>query len=309
MTEKIFSHTESREGLVNTLKSEHLSEGVKPIMFCVGTPDDFKKDPGPVSKIFRQGNDSTIDNVDFSEGVQEILTKNGFKNPEFESYVISPVDSKDKLSAKFKNCTGVIVSGKDKNSEEFISFLSHQSPEYFLSDDPEFEMFLSDLKEKAIEMKNRCIEGTVDAVILGGNYAVGDEKVDQWNDAQKNKTFREDYFESIQLLVDEMSGILGFEPPIITGPQISLEHGDEEDVYYDNKEKRLYIVKPEVGDSSTESYMAGNIKEQEKKWTADVLAKKAAKIEEVSEMKKKIREKKEKKQAETVYEKIKKLFQ
>ena len=291
----------------NTLKSEHLNPDVRPIMFCVGTKNDFKDEPGLVEKIYRHEDDEAIENVDYAED-KEILTKNGFKNPEEESYVISPISNKDKISSSFKNCTGVVVSGKNKEKDEFLSFLSHEWPEYFLArGDEEYELFLRDLKERMIELKNKCVPGTIDAVIFGGNYAVGDREVDQWNDAQKNKTFREDYFESVQLLADTLSEILGFEPPVITGPQISLDNGDEEDVYYDNGNRRLYIVRPEVGDSSTESYMVGDIKQQESKWVEDVLSKKRKKNEEVLEIKQSIYQAET--QKKTIYEKLKKLFE
>jgi hypothetical protein len=39
-----------------------------------------------------------------------------------------------------------------------------------------------------------------------------------------------------------------------------------DDIYYDNKERRLYIVRPDVGNATTESFLPSDIEEQRKKW-------------------------------------------
>ncbi len=113
---------------------------------------------------------------------------------------MSPIDNLDKLSRSFYNCTGAVVTGKDKNTSENISFLSHQDPEYFLDEEKKFR-FARDLKRQIEELRRRSIEGSIDAVILGGQ-STGKE-----------------YVESIKLLGHEISDLLGFEPVVITGPK------------------------------------------------------------------------------------------
>ena len=59
------------------------------------------------------------------------------------AYVISGIDTNDKYSEGYQNCTGIILFGKNWNGEN-ISLLSHQKPEYFLNS----ENFKNDLEHK-----------------------------------------------------------------------------------------------------------------------------------------------------------------
>jgi hypothetical protein len=239
-------------------KKEHLKQGVKPIMACVGTPDDFEDCKIPLGSIDWR---DTVDlreaksvvggyaNVDYYADPRDLESKE-FKNAGKGSYVISNIDSKNKLSISYVNCTGVIVSGQDKLTGENISFLSHQDPWSFVRDQEKQDKFKEDLKQRLEEMKGRCAEGTVDARIVGGNYRDNDPKT------------KEDYLKSIQLLSSEVNSVLDFDPTVITGPK---RVGGEDNVFFDNDNKRLYISRTKVGDVSTEPFTAKDIEEQIKK--------------------------------------------
>jgi len=84
---------------------------------------------------------------------------------EDNSYVISPVDDTDKYSKSYRNCTGLIVTGKEKGTGKNISFMSHQSPLIFSWKMP--SGFQEDLAKQIQEIKDRCEDGTIDAVIVG----------------------------------------------------------------------------------------------------------------------------------------------
>lgn len=235
----------------------HLKEGVPAIMACIGTPEEFRESTGPEAGLWKYASDiPEADNVDY-HGHPDVLVKQNFKNRGKDSYVISPIDSLDKFSRSFVNCTGLLVVGCDKKTGENISFLSHEYPEYFLDSKTNRNSFLSDLRERLAELKERCGEGTIDAAIVGGNY---------FTTGRKPKDFQKDYLESIELLSAETAKALGFEPVVMTGPKV-ISGG--EDVFYENKTRRLHILRPEVGDSSTESFAPGAAKDQEKKWRSD----------------------------------------
>ena len=261
MFEHFFSSSKQKEpenvpvGSVNALKSEHLNAGVRPIIAGVGTREDFQDKEQTMAEMFSK-NDDTVDNVNYY-GNHKRLTRRNFKNPSDWSYVISPISDKDKMSCGYLNCTGVAVSGADKKTGKNISFLSHQDPKYFLEEE-NMDMFLKDMKEQTIEMKERCVSGTIDAVIFGGNYFTGGNAFDEG--------YRKRYENSIKTLSSGLGSILGFAPPVIVGPKME-EYG--EDVYFDNANRRLYMVRPKVGNSTTESYLPKDINEQEKKWTAE----------------------------------------
>ncbi|HEY4523363.1 MAG TPA: hypothetical protein VJK04_00625 [Candidatus Paceibacterota bacterium] len=243
----------------NPIKSEHLKEGVGAITACVGTPDQFRdpKDPTRRSSIEIMQNELEAHNIDFY-GEPKGLAKNNVKNAGGGSYVISLIDNKDKFSNGFKNCTGLVVTGIEKQTGRNISFLSHQYPLYFLGNDDNRVRFTRDLEERLEELKGKCADKTIDAVIIGGNASI-------WS-----LRYQKEYSESIKLLSEEVRKTLGFEPVAITGPKTD-EGTDEDmmftdDVFYDNARRRLYIMRPVVGNATTKSYLPSDLENQRKKW-------------------------------------------
>ena len=242
---------------IDTKKSEHLKEGVLPIMACVGTLEDFfnKKAikenpfiPNPINPT------KATTMVDFNAKPEE-LSKENIKNAGRYTYVISPVDERDKISSKFFDCTGIVACGIDKKTGQNISFLSHQNPERFLGRAQ--KQFLADLRERIMELKEKSTEGTVDVVIVGGQYV----------DLPNAEEERARYLESIRLLGEEVKKIMGFEPVVITGPKLWGLDGKEDDtVFFQNEGRRLYIIRPHVGDNSTESFLPSELDAQKEKW-------------------------------------------
>lgn len=252
--ENIFKIFQKSPEPINTLKSEHLKAGVSPIIAGIGTPEQFKENPGDEKKVFQNiaQNSANILNVDYYEN-PENLSKQHIKNAGQYTYVISPIDGADKFSASFKDCTGLVVTGQDKETGENISFLSHQDPHYFLRSEDNRNSFADDLKRQLETLKKRSERETVDAVIVGGNYF------------KESEAYRKQYLESIVLLSKEIKGVLGFEPVVMTGPKTIYGPGTD-NIFYDNKHRRLYIMRPEIGEDSTKSFIASGIKDQEKKW-------------------------------------------
>lgn len=220
---------------------EYLRPDINPIMAAVGSPADFKEYP------------DLIDNAEFVDyyGSRAELNKKGFSNGGDYSYVFSIVDSQNKFSDRFKDCTGLLVAGQDKITGENISFLSHQDPRYFLSLEDSRQMFIADLRQRLKELKDRCVPGTVDARIVGGNIN------------KMIKRYEDKYLKSIELLSVEASAALGFEPIVVMGPKAT--RGDD-DVFYDNKNRRLYIVRSVVDDATSESFTYKELSEQKEKW-------------------------------------------
>src|SRR3989344_1434835 len=131
---------------------EHLRADIKPIMTCVGTRADFGDHPGPMVIFENPKSKKVVNNaghVDYYGNSRE-LTNKGFRNHGDYSYVISTIDKQDKFSDGFRNCTGLLVAGQDKNTGENISFLSHEDPGYFLSSDGK-PHFLIDFRERLEE--------------------------------------------------------------------------------------------------------------------------------------------------------------
>ncbi len=243
------------EKYIHSLNSEHLNKGVKPIIACLDILGknhdnvyDFQK------KFFADSRVAGIEDVDYYLNDRQRAESNFLSSGE-GTYVISTIGTENKFSRKFANCTAVIVAGRDKETGKDISFLSHQDPYYFLKYGK--VKFTIDFVWCLREMNQRCSHGTIDAIIAGGNY------FEDGYDTEINKRYRDDYKKSIAFLSGEIQEALGFEPVVITGPK-TLD--DIEHLYYCNNERRLYLLRPSVGDGSSESYFPRNYFAQEKKW-------------------------------------------
>lgn len=226
--------------------SSHLKAGVRPIIACIGTPDQFNQtNPALFNQIPGGSHD-----VNYHGG--SIYENEKSKHRKKESYIISPVDHLDKFSKSYYNCLGIIVTGQDKKTDKNISFLSHQDPVDFLKNQYRKNIFRRDLNLTLLEIKERSFERTIDAVIFGGNYL-------------EDLRSQNNYVKSVKLLTIEAKKVLEFKPLIMTGPKDNIE---KDDVFYNNDNRLLNIMRDLVGDgdASTESYYPGDIEEQRKKW-------------------------------------------
>jgi len=248
-----------KEELKMPKRESHLLTGVKPIFVCEGSFKDFKiEDPYP-----EKGKPYVIDlglknpkNIDWDMSEQQIIEGN-FLNSGKETYLISEIDESDKFSRKFIRCIGLVVAGVDKTTGKNISFVSHQDPYSFLLSDK--EKFTKDLQQRLGEMKDKCKNGTMDAVMIGGIY-LSDVQLDQ------NQVI-EHYKDPINLISREVKVTLGFEPIVINGPKTNRKSYD--DIYYDNENRRLYFLRGKLNDPRTEGpkdFPPSEIESQRKDW-------------------------------------------
>ncbi len=204
----------------------HLEKGVNPIVVCIGSFNDFDE----LSAEHPESLENLKD-VNWVKGAYESEKRKDFLTNGPRTYIISSIDGSNKFSKELSFCTGLIVAGIDKITGKNISFVTHQPNVSRLS-----VSFISDLKRRCIEMKERCILNTIDARIVGG-IDPSDSKTSQ---PEKN------YASTIQLLSDEMYQVFGFKPIIINGPKDYREGNNHDNIYYDNENRRLYLIRPEV---------------------------------------------------------------
>ncbi len=254
---------------INTLKSEHLNKDVTPIIGGVYDRhnldkqtqyflDDFKKDAEFVDFLY----------------TEKDLEKNGMLNGGKETYVISNCDNKNKYSNSFLDCTGLVVSWVDKNTGEKMSFLSHQNYPSFVEDGKEVLLKFKDDMNKSLDIvSNNAVLGTVDAVIFGGNDKE-DINSDPFEDFQYGRSNLDDfmkekfttYKKSISFLNNIISSKFGFSPVVIQGPNENfntLNHSLA--VYFDNLNRRLYLLRPQNTSVNNEEFIADNLDNQVKK--------------------------------------------
>lgn len=244
------------EGFHLPKPQDHLNlniKGARPIMACVGTHDDFWKarDPeDPASYFYEQ----------FKPGVKNVTYVDWhFANIHNGGAVASLVDSSNKMTEGLADCTSLIVTGIEKRNDGVIrniSFLTHQDPKEFLCDTKYGgkKKFVSFLRSLLVQIKQRCEIGTIDAVLIGGNYVDG-------VDFLGNVLSKQDYIDSVKLIGVEAKRILHFEPVVINGPHMTYQ----DDIYYDNEHRRLYFVRPKVN-SKIGDFPASDVDNQKDKF-------------------------------------------
>ena len=239
---------------IDSLKLEHLTGGIRPIMACVGSYSDYGVvEKTAIGEKFSEQLGNTH-NVDY-DGLSSDLAEKKFLGGE-GTWTISTIDNLDKFSQGFFDCTGLIVAGRDKETGENISFLSHQDPKKFLRTNR--NDFIVHLQQRLIEIKTRCKPGTVDAVVVGGKYI----RI-PFDHKGTDIDYRQDYLDSIELLSQEVQKTLGFEPVIIGGPK--TKRGFSDNIFYKNKDRRLYFIRPRIN-SATGSFTHSGIDEEKGKW-------------------------------------------
>lgn len=201
--------------------SEHLAEGIPPIMACVGTREQFGQDLSAIENIEETGH-----NANFSARA-EVLNEKGFKNAGEGTYMISSIDSKPKFTKGLLNCTSMVAVGREKGTGEEISFITHQNPGQFLR--KRKDEFSSHIAESLSELKKRCEDNSIDVVIAGGN---ANEEI---------PVLLDDYKKSVKKLGGAVQETLGFDPIVIAGPKSS----ERDAVYFDTKNRRLFVIRPE----------------------------------------------------------------
>ncbi len=206
---------------------DYLNPGVKAITACLGT-GETKGLPEAIT-----GTEFSFVNIDANP---EEKLEEGFSGEYVRphwAYVMSPIDTANKFSVRYANCTGIIVVGTDLETGQNVSFLTHQNPSYFLHDS---KKFVEDLHARFSKLKDTCIPGTIDAVLFGGKFANVREVEDPAHPIHKIE--QEDYIESIRLASKEIQEYLGFSPTVIVGPKLNPA---EDVAVFDTQERRLFL--------------------------------------------------------------------
>ncbi len=223
------------EGINAWNRESHLKKSSDRIIVCLDEAESEKLTTEQKLEqfSFNVGESQNSDlNSDYAK-----MREHGFTTGSIDkSFIISPISSANKLSKEYVNCTGLIVVGKDKETGKNISFLTHQNPRYFLG--AAKEEFISALESKLSEMKNRCEEGTIDAIAYGGMY----------DDLDHDSIISEKYLESEQLIKNEVVKVLNFKPEFVNGPKIDNLFGKigKDEMYFKNETRQAYFIRPKV---------------------------------------------------------------
>lgn len=252
------------------LKNEHLEEGVKPIIGGIYDKNNIDKE----TQSFLNNLKKDADFVNFIYTEKDIK-ENKMYNSGKLSYVISFCNEKNKYSENYLDCTGVVIVGKDKETGKNISFLSHQNPDFFIKYKEGRLKFKADLDKSIDDLISKCKQGTIDAIIFGGNKQDVSENIPDENFNQGIDNIDEylkgpfdEYVKSVKYLNYIIKQKIGFSPVVISGPNDNFETNNHSlNIYFDNNNRRLYILKPKQENSDkNEAFEVSNIEEQMKKF-------------------------------------------
>jgi hypothetical protein len=229
---------------------EHLKNQELQILTCLDTVENSQV---PESIDLNQ-----IDIIDLY-GTQDEAKEQGSLRSENIAYVISGINDHDKISSKYKSCTGIVISGIDKHTQKPISILTHQNPGYIFYGDE--DSFTNSLREKISRFKSRCDEKTIDAVVFGGQL-LKFKNLPDTNPAQKMIT--EEYGNSIKLVSDLIKDELGFIPTVVDGPKTSTGF---DIALYQNNTRRLFLYRDENAGKFTKAFNASFIDDNYPNWS------------------------------------------
>ncbi len=226
--EKVISHQEK-------LDNWPLAEGIRPIRICIGRYRDFEKN------FFERFKSPNACFLDWNNRYQN--TYSPYSSQKDSGIMITSIDSSDKFSPEYINCTGLLLVGKNTGGKT-ISCLTHQNPKYIKDLDIE-NNFRDTILKLFKDFKNQTQSGTVEILSFGGNMWTNEER--NALDIEINKTCLE---------------IFGFIPKNVFGPKRDNFRGPDFDIYsdtdnedingfgdsvfFDTENKRLFFMRDET---------------------------------------------------------------
>jgi len=256
---------EESSNRVANIEGDHALDSAL-IIGCVGTLEDYADELPPnfskmremVSAAYKEPRAPEerpksviipgVDNLDYSADDID-KDRAGLQHAGLSEYVLSSVNSNDKFSADFYTCIGIVAVGTDRETGENISFALH-TPAYQPGDETDdliLNKLAPELEAKLLTLKERCIEGSIDAVMVGGKI----------NFAQSGDLDKNIYEKTKDFLTSKVESALGIYPVSIAGPKeitdkninsyLYLKEGSVrgDEFYFDNMKRRLFLLRPD----------------------------------------------------------------
>jgi len=185
--------------------------------------------------------------IDYYRANTRTADKN-LEHSNHNSFVISKLNSSNKYSKDYLNCTWVVALGESKDSWENISFLTHQNVIWFLRDEQSVgDEFKEKLKASIDELKKKSKEWTVDIIILW------------WNDFDEYS----DYKETIKFLDSVITESAWFSPSVVWWPTVNkfTWNKNSKDIALNTKERKVSLFKQYSEVSENINFVANKVDE------------------------------------------------
>jgi len=221
--EDVFTEKKSEESYnSNTTKIKRLLDFLKPQNFFKSNKSQENYKDEKISLSFLEKNELTTQEV--KEKIEQLKTTAEYISYHENNcgYNFSKISSTDKYSDGYSICSGLVVSGLDKDTGERISFLSHQNPsvrneEAAISRE---KIFKHDLIIYLEDIINKIDTKSAQAVIFGGVPS-------------------RDGLEMKNMLTKIVKKKMGKDPIVVNPKQ---ENADGLSAIYDNKKNSLTLI-------------------------------------------------------------------
>ena len=196
---------------IDSLHWEHLKDSKLYIQTWIYNSNWMKI---PISYIINDADyiDYYVNNKNIAKNNLKWFVENWFS--------ISKINSNNKYSKRYLNCTWIIAVWKSKEDWTNISFLTHQNT-------------LKYLKDKNIDLifKNNLIKSLEELIKLSEDWSI-DIILAWWNDDKK------DYGDTIKFLWEIINDLLWFYPSVIL-----WKSDKEKDIVLNTKDRKVYYFK------------------------------------------------------------------
>ncbi len=166
----------------------------------------------------------------------------------------SSIDSRDKFSPGYVNCTGLVVVGRKKGTNENIALLTHQFPAWGSGEESKSNRVA--LHKILSSFKKQVEEGTIDTVIFGGTI----DPSSRGANTTKEKYTR-NYLKEVEGVRTIVQNTLGVMPHIPVGPVREAEKPDGgavfTHVFFDTALRRFFIIRTSDIDDEIPGFSSG----------------------------------------------------
>lgn len=185
--------------------------------------------------------------IDYYGNNKELASKN-IEYSNNNAFVISVLDSSNKYSKNYLNCTWVVAIWESKKTSQNISFLSHQNVASFLKNKQWLDLeFKEKLIKSLVELVKESKKWTIDIIILW------------WNDLDEYK----EYWDTIKFLDEIISGVLGFSATVVWWPSVNnvTWRKNNKDIVVNTEKRLVYLFKEYWEPADNVNFVANKINE------------------------------------------------
>lgn len=179
----------------------------------------------PVSMILKDAN-----YIDYYRNNEKVAKEN-LKFSNHNSFVISNIDSSNKYSKDYLNCTWIIAIWESEETWENISFLTHQNTIWYMEKIKWLDtLFKQKLEESLLELKSKSKNGTIDIVIMW------------WNDINDFA----DYTKTIKFLDNIISESTWISAEVVWWPSIVKNlktKNNTKDIVLNTSDRKIFLFK------------------------------------------------------------------